>query len=394
MFTKDRWLLPEGIEEILPAEARRFESMRRRILDLFSSWGYELVMPPLIEYLESLLTGVGKDMDLQTFKLTDQLTGRMMGVRPDMTPQAARIDTHYLKRNTPVRLCYLGSVLRTRPDEFAGSREPLQLGAELFGHAGPESDAEVLSLMIATLELSGIEDTHIDLGHVGVFRGLAAQAKLDAEQEIELFDALQRKARSQAESLLSDYGATAKAKEMLLALLDLSGEAEVLDQARRLFKTAPKTVHDALDNLQSVSTLVGRQLPEVGLYFDLAELSGYHYYTGTVFSAFVPGHGRAIAKGGRYDGIGKSFGRDRAATGFGADLRQLLKFSKRQEKEIFGILAPHEDDAQLRQEIARLRTRGERVVSQLPGDKAGAADLGCDRKLARKGDRWVVEKIK
>ena len=182
MSTKDRWLLPEGVEEILPAEARRAEALRRGLLDLFESWGYELVMPPLIEYLESLLVGAGSEFDLQTFKVTDQLTGRLMGMRPDMTPQAARIDAHYLKRNAPVRLCYAGSVLRTRPDEFGGSREPLQFGAELFGYAGSQADAEVLSLMIEALRLADIREAHIDLGHVGVFRGLAAQANLGAER--------------------------------------------------------------------------------------------------------------------------------------------------------------------------------------------------------------------
>src|SRR3970040_359122 len=194
---RERWLLPEGIEEILPDEARRLESLRRRLLDLFASWGYELVMPPLIEYLESLLTGSGRDLDLQTFKLTDQLTGRLMGVRPDMTPQAARIDAHYLKRTAPVRLCYTGSVLRTRPDEFGGSREPLQLGAELVGYPGPEAGGEMRRVMIESLRTAEIHDAHLDLGHVGVFRGLAAQATLTDEQEKELFEELQRKARNE-----------------------------------------------------------------------------------------------------------------------------------------------------------------------------------------------------
>lgn len=394
MPVKDRWLLPDGVEEILPAEARRLEAMRRRILDLFQAWGYELVMPPLIEYLESLLTGAGKDMDLQTFKLTDQLTGRLMGVRADMTPQAARIDAHYLKRRAPTRLCYLGPVLRTRPDEFAGSREPLQLGAELFGYAGPEADAEILSLMLAALAAAGVTNPHIDLGHVGVFRGLAGQARLHPDLEAELFESMQRKARNDAEGLLAEGDVPAAARRMLLALFELNGGAEVPAAARAALREAPPEVARALDDLEAIARIVAREPEAPPLHFDLAELSGYHYYTGAVFSAFVPGHGRALAKGGRYDGIGRAFGRERAATGFGADLRQLLKISTSADGRTTGVLAPAADDAELRREIARLRAAGERVVAQLPDDGARAADYGCDRALVKKNGRWVVEAIK
>lgn len=389
---KDRWLLPEGIEEVLPDEARHLEDMRRRILDLFHTWGYELVMPPMIEYLEALLTGVGKELDLQTFKVTDLLTGRLMGIRPDMTPQAARIDAHYLKRGGPVRLCYLGSVLHTRPDEFGGSREPLQLGAELFGHAGPESDAEILCLMIATLQLAGIGELHIDLGHTGVFHGLIAQAELDAEQQSELFDALQRKARTDVESLLEAMDIDRRRRDMLIALIELSGGHEVLTEARQRLKNAPDGVRQALDNLEAVAAIVARKLPSLPLYFDLAELAGYHYYTGIVFSAFVPAYGRAVAHGGRYDGIGRAFGRARPATGFGADLRLLLALSPSQPAMTSGILAPDENDATLQSEIERLRAAGERVVLHLSG--ALASEMGCERELVRKGNEWVVIKIK
>jgi ATP phosphoribosyltransferase regulatory subunit len=391
---RERWLLPEGIEEILPDEARRLEALRRRLLDLFASWGYELVMPPLIEYLESLLTGTGRDLDLQTFKLTDQLTGRLMGVRPDMTPQAARIDAHYLKRNAPVRLCYAGSVLRTRPDEFEGAREPLQLGAELFGHAGPEADAEILSLMIEALRLADIREAHVDLGHTGVFRALAAQAKLDETAEAELFAALQRKARSEVDALLAESDAPAGAKRMIAGLLDLCGGPEVLAQARTQLKGAPAEVKQALAELDTVAARVARRPGTPALYFDLAELSGYRYYTGVVFSAFVPGHGRAIARGGRYDGIGKAFGRDRAATGFGADLRQWLKLADTATAPLAGILAPDSDGPDLLAEVTHLRAKGERVVMWLPGEKCSAMELGCDRVLAKKGGRWVIETIK
>jgi ATP phosphoribosyltransferase regulatory subunit len=387
---KERWLLPDGFEEILPVEARRLEALRRAVLDLFARWGYELVMPPMIEYLDSLLVGAAHDLDLQTFKVTDQLTGRMMGIRPDMTPQAARIDAHYLKRETPARLCYAGPVLRTRPDELGGSREPLQVGAELFGHAGPQSDAEVLLLMDATLELAGIRERHIDLGHVGVFRALARHAKLAFELEAELFEALQRKARDQVTQLLSRVG-DVKSRSWLAALLDLNGGADVLERAKQNLAQAPADVQQALDYLRAVAASVARQPRAPSLFFDLAELSGYHYYTGVVFSAFVPGHGRAIAKGGRYDGIGAAFGRARAATGFGADLRALLRLSGVADNGNGGILAPADADAA---EIARLRDGGERVVVALPGDNAGPSDYGCDRWLINKSGRWVVEATK
>jgi ATP phosphoribosyltransferase regulatory subunit len=394
MSTKDRWLLPEGVEEILPGEARRAENLRRRLLDLFDAWGYELVMPPLIEYLESLLTGAGRDLDIQTFKVTDQLTGRLMGVRPDMTPQAARIDAHFLKRNAPVRLCYAGSVLRTRPDEFGGSREPLQAGAELFGFGGAEADAEILSLMIEALRLADLGEVHIDLGHVGVFRGLAAQAKLNPEQETELFDALQRKARNDVDALLAAGDAPVPVRRMLSGLLDLSGDREVLSRARDSLRGAPEGVAKALDELQTVADNVARRSGAPSLYFDLAELSGYHYYTGVVFSAFVPGYGRAVARGGRYDGIGRAFGRDRAATGFGADLRQWLRLSAETPASVRGILAPDGADAALVAEVARLRAAGERVVMRLPGDKSPASEFGCDRELVGKSGRWVVQPVK
>lgn len=393
MTIKDRWLLPEGIEETLPGEARRLESLRRTILDLFERWGYELVMPPLIEFLDALLTGVGRDMDLQTFKVTDQLTGRLMGVRPDMTPQAARIDAHYLKRQQVARLCYLGSVLRTSPEDLAGSREPLQVGAELFGHNGPESDAEVISLMIATLALVGVERPHIDLAHVGVFGGLVAAAGIDAGRKEELLEALQRRARSEAEALLSAWGVVADHRARLLALFDLNGDAGVLRRARGLYASVP-AVLTAIDNLEAVAAQVRQQTPSADLHFDLAELAGYHYYTGTMFAAFVPEVGRAIAKGGRYDGIGRTFGRDRAATGFSADLRQLAKIGEPTQAAKPGIFAPAQNDAALVAEIARQRAAGERVVQQLKGDPAVAADYGCDRMLVQKNGKWQIERIK
>ncbi len=390
MTSKDRWLLPEGIEEMLPAEARRFEALRRRLLDLFETWGYELVMPPTIEYLDALLTGVGTDLDLHTFKLTDQLTGRLMGVRADMTPQAARIDAHYLKRSVPVRLCYLGAVLRARPGDFAGSREPLQLGAELFGHGGPEADVEVLRLMLTTLARAGVENCYVDIGHVGVFRGLAAEAKLDVEQESDLFDALQRKARPEIDALLASWDLGARIKTMLGALIDLSGEEEVLCQARTVLQPAGKPVQAALDNLEAIVRQMRAAMPSQVLHFDLAELHGYRYYTGAVFSALVPGQGQAIAQGGRYDDIGKAFGRARPAVGFSTDLRLLLKLLPAEPGRPVGICAPDRDDAALQEKIAALRAQGERVIVALKGNAAKPAELGCDRELTHKNGAWVV----
>lgn len=390
MSRQDRWLLPEGIEEILPKEARRFESVRRRLLDLFDAWGYDLVMPPMIEYLESLLTGVGTDLDLQTFKLTDQLTGRLMGVRADITPQAARIDAHYLKRETPVRLCYIGSVLRTRPDAFAGPREPLQLGAELFGHAGAESDVEVLRLMVATLRAAGMKDLYLDLGHVGIFRALAQDAGLSREQETELFDVLQRKARPEVDRLLAGWDVAGKSKTTLAALIDLRGDRAVLQRARALLAGAGRCTSDALTRLERVAELAQADFPRQTLHFDLAELHGYRYYTGTVFSAFVPGYGQAIAQGGRYDDIGRAFGRARPAVGFSADLRAIVRLTEGESAPRRGIFAPEERDSALTAKIEELRAAGERVVVRLPGDNTNAQAMDCDREIIKSDDGWVV----
>lgn len=393
MNKNDPWLLPDGIEEVLPEKARRLESMRRSVLDLFDVWGYELVMPPMAEFLESLLTGVGEDMDLQTFKLTDQISGRMMGLRPDMTPQAARIDAHYLKRETPVRLCYAGSVLRTRPDKFAGSREPLQLGAELFGHGGHESELEILQLMATMLSQLGIAQVHIELGHVGIFRALASEAKLSADQESALFTALQRKAAPDMNVLLAEWDLSERIKDDLNLMVELNGDDKVLEIARKQY-SKNKIISSCIENIQKVyDGFRASNGSAVSVLFDLAELSGYGYYTGIVFSAFVPGHGRAIAKGGRYDGIGKAFGRNRPATGFGADLRELINLMPAESGKASVILAPLDTDKELKSTINDLRSKGERVAMQLPGGKYSSKEMGCDRELVKSNNKWVVKKI-
>lgn len=389
----DRWLLPEGIEEILPQQARKVEALRRRLLDLYASWGYDLVIPPMIEYLDSLLTGTGHDLDLQTFKLTDQLTGKLMGLRADMTPQVARIDAHNLKQSIPTRLCYIGSVLHTRPDGFAASRSPIQVGAELYGHSGSESDVEVFLLMLETLRQSGVNDTYFDLGHVGIYRQLIKRAELSDEQQAELFDALQRKAKPEIQQLIASWSLDKKMANGLLGLADLNGDESVLEEAHKLLGFAGKEVQTALDNLQAVATQLKAREPDIKLHFDLAELRGYNYHTGVVFAAYVPGRGQAIAQGGRYDDIGKVFGRARPATGFSTDLITLIDLGDRNEQSAGGIYAPYPEDPELRGSIAQLRQQGERVVTALPGDDSEPAQLGCDRKLVKDGKAWKIVKV-
>jgi ATP phosphoribosyltransferase regulatory subunit len=390
----ERWLLPEGIDEVLPPEAWRLEAVRRRLLDLFRTWGYELVIPPFIEYLESLLTGTGRDLELQTFKLTDQLSGRLMGIRADITPQAARLDAHQLRRDEPTRLCYLGTVLHSRPDGFAGSRSPLQLGAELYGHAGVESDVEILCLMLETLATAGVRDVYLDLGHVGVYRGLARAAGLDADQETTLFDALQRKAEPEIESLVRSFGVAQPLAGMFLALAELNGGAEVCARARQQLAGAPAKVLAAVDYVEAVGHELGRRVPGVPVHVDLAELRAYHYQTGVVFAAFVAGEGEEIARGGRYDNIGREFGRARPATGFSADLKTLLRVAGEVGALATGtprVFAPAIADAGLEARIAELRAQGRIVIRGLPGQVADAAAMGCTEQLVYTGRAWGIE---
>ena len=394
MKSKNRWLLPEGIEELLPEPAARLEQLRRELLDMYRGWGYQLVIPPFVDYLDSLLTGTGHDLDLQTFKLIDQMSGRLLGLRADMTPQVARIDAHGLQREAPSRLCYLGTVLHTRPDGFAGSRSPMQVGAELFGHAGAESDVEILQLMVATLGLTGIDDVYIDLGHVGIYRGLARDANLDAGQEAFLFDALQRKAIPEIGEFLADLDLSTALRERLAGLATLNGDSDVLQRARELLAGSGDSVMAAMDNLQQIADLATRRLPGISLHFDLAELRGYQYQTGVVFAAFVADRGQEIARGGRYDDIGKVFGVARPATGFSTDLRSLMELGNRQwPAPAGGILAPAEDDAALSETIAALRADGEIVVQQLHGQAGNVAETGCDRVLHWNGSQWVVQPL-
>ncbi|MHA3885634.1 ATP phosphoribosyltransferase regulatory subunit [Stutzerimonas degradans] len=390
MATVDRWLLPDGIEEVLPPEAARIETARRRVLDLFQRWGYELVITPHVEFLESLLTGSGQDLDLRTFKVTDPLSGRQMGLRADITPQVARVDAHTLRREGPSRLCYAGSVLHAKPQALATSRSPIQLGAELYGDGSASSDIEVISLMLEMLELADVPDVHMDLGHVGIYRGLARAAGLMGETEQRLFDALQRKAMDEIECLTAALEPTLAG--MLRALARLCGGREALDEAQAALAEAPAEVRQALQTLIRIADQLAARYPKMPLYFDLGELRGYHYHTGVVFAVFVPGVGQSIAQGGRYDDIGADFGRSRPATGFSTDLKTLVSLGNADlSTPVSGIWAPHSDDPALWQVICRLRRDGERVVQALDGQAAdAAAALGCDRQLLDKDNSWIV----
>ena len=310
-----KWLLPDFVEDILPAEAMRMEKLRRRILDLFFRNSYELVMPPLLEYMDSLLTGTGHDLELRTFKMVDQLSGRMMGVRADITPQVARIDAHLLNRKGVTRLCYCGSVLHTRPAAPGATREPIQIGAEMYGNTGPESDLEIQRLLCDALKLAGLRDLRLDVGHVAVFRSLAHGAKVGPELESELFEALQKKDIPALTGLTAKLDA--KTRAALLELPQLYGGPEVLKQAERKLPKLP-AVKKALATLHALA----KACP-VPVSFDLAELRGYHYHSGVVFDAYCKGVTGPVARGGRYDEVGKAFGRARPATGFSIDLRSV-----------------------------------------------------------------------
>lgn len=391
----DAWLLPEGIDELLPEEARRLEILRAKLLQTFENWGYELVVPPFIDFLDSLLTGSGHELDLQTFKLTDQISGKMLGVRADMTPQVARIDAHNLKHEHPTRLCYVGTILHTRGDALEKSRSPMQIGAELYGHAGKESDLEVIRLMLEMLAMSGVLNVHLDLGHVGIYRALAEEANLTQAQESELFDVLQRKARPELKDLLESYNLADDLKTALLKLPELNGDKTVLAKARELFKSA--NVQKALDDLEAISTALARYFPSLSISFDLAELRGYHYHTGVVFAAFVPSIGKEIARGGRYDNIGAIFGRERPATGFSADLKVLTALNKQNgieqpEREL--IFAPYVDDVALCETIRDLRAQGRAVVQQLPNQTGGMIESNCTAVLVKNSQGvWAIESI-
>ncbi|MDP1559189.1 MAG: ATP phosphoribosyltransferase regulatory subunit [Nitrosomonas sp.] len=386
------WLLPEYVEDILPTEALHIETLRRRIGDFLFVHGYQLVNPPLLEYIESLLSGSGSDMDLHMFKVIDQLSGRMMGLRADMTPQVARIDAHLLNCKGITRLCYASSVLHTVPSGLTRTREPLQIGAELYGHSGLESDIEIQRLMMECLSISGIKKVHLDLGHVAVFRGLIKNANIPSELETELFSILQAKDIAGLKTLCAEL-TQCVSKHILQALLllpELYGDSKILILAHKFLPDYPE-IRTALSELE----IVGKDLRSVvdSIAFDLADLRGYHYHSGMVFSAYTKGCSNAIALGGRYDEIGKAFGRARPATGFSMDLRELSRLIK-PDPYPKGIMAPNERNNQALEKIIRqLRDNGQIVIVVLQGQECNQSTLNCDRRLVSHNGDWVVETI-
>ncbi|MDR1423191.1 MAG: ATP phosphoribosyltransferase regulatory subunit [Azoarcus sp.] len=381
-----RWVLPDYIQDVLPDEAARLEDLRRRLLDAFRVRGYQLVMPPLIEYLDALTTGAGRDLGLRTFQLVDQLSGRTMGVRADMTPQVTRIDAHLLNRAGVTRLCYCGSVLHTRPSSYTATREPLQLGAELYGHAGIEADVEVLCVLAGAMHLAGVPATRIDVGHVGLFHALADRAGLDEAAREDTFHLTQNKDVPGLRDVLAASGADAAARAALLALPGLYGGLETLDAAENLLPRIPE-VSAALADLRRLAA----DLADLPLGFDLADLRGFHYHSGLVFAAYGGDAPEALALGGRYDRAAEAFGRGRAATGFSLDLRKLAQCAPAAAQP-GAILAPADGtgDPALRAELARLREAGEAIVVALPGHDGTWKEAGCDRRLVQRDGRWAV----
>jgi ATP phosphoribosyltransferase regulatory subunit len=387
----DSWLLPDGIDEVLPEQARFIEKSRRELLDLYNSWGYDLVIPPMVEFSESLLSGFGSDLDLVTFKLTDQLSGRMMGIRADITPQAARIDAHSLNRQGPSRLCYAGTVLQTKPRAPLESRTPISIGVELFGEAGIGADIEVIELFLKTLETAGIDEVHLDIGHVDILRGLLVGSKLSNVQESELFELLQRKANAELDAWIAENITDSKLAGWLKSLPALSGSKDVLAEARSCLAGAPKPVIAALDQLDQIVDALSNQ--SVTIYLDLGDLAGYRYHTGIVFAAYKQGYGKALGNGGRYDNIGEAFGRARTATGFAFDLKSLVANGATEQQTLFGIYVPSTTDTQCDDMVAQLREQGERVVQGFDGQVPNFKEINCDRQLVKKGDQYQIEKI-
>jgi ATP phosphoribosyltransferase regulatory subunit len=379
------WLLPENIADVLPSEARKIEDLRRKMLDHYQLYGYELVMPPMLEYLESLLTGAGQDMELRTFKLVDQLSGRTMGLRADMTTQVARIDAHLLNRNSVTRLCYAGSVLHTRPSGLHATREPFQIGAEIYGHAGLEADAEIQELALTSLGLAGITEVRLDLCHVGVVRAIIATDTAAQKDEATLFALLKAKDLPALQELTKQYDSATR--NALLALPSLYGDVSVIARARTTLPSLPG-IAKALNELESLVQLAGN----ANVTVDLADLRGYQYESGAMFAAYVPGLPNAVARGGRYDHVGEAFGRARPATGFSLDLRELARLLPGAERKR-AIRAPWGKEPSLHAEIRKLRSTGEIVIQSLPGHENDQDEFDCDRALVLENGNWLLKKL-
>jgi len=382
------WLLPENIADVLPSEARKIEELRRLMLDNFRLYGYELVMPPLLEYLESLLTGAGTDIDLRTFKLVDPISGRLLGLRPDMTTQVARIDAHLLNRASVTRLCYAGNVLHTHPSGLHATREPLQIGAEIYGHAGLEADAEIQELALASLALAGFDSVRLDLSHVGLLRAIIAQDAAAERDEAALYALLRAKDAPGLRALTASYDAVTR--DALLALPNLYGDIDVLARAREVLPPLP----GVLKALAELAALAGSALGRAEVAIDLADLRGYQYESGAMFALYVPGLPNAVARGGRYDHVGEAFGRARPATGFSLDLRELARLLPTAERK-HSIRAPWGSAPELKEKIAELRKAGEVVIQSLPGHSNEQDEFECDRVLvlADNGSSWILKNL-
>lgn len=383
------WLLPEHVADVLPAEARRIEELRRTLLEMARGYGFEQVMPPLLEHLDSLLTGTGRELDLRTFKLVDQLSGRTLGVRADATPQVARIDAHLLNRQGVTRLCYCGPVLHTRPEAAHATREPLQLGAEIYGHAGLEADLEVQDLALDGLRAAGLTRLVLDLADARIVRGLVAGATLEPSVWTELRAGLAAKDVSMLRTLAPRLPEASRAG--LLALPGLYGDAEVLQAARRVLPSHPSILL-ALDDLAWLASHVQRAHDDVTIGFDLAEVGGHGYYSGARFAVYAPGATTALLRGGRYDEVGAVFGRNRPAVGFSTDLKALVAVAAPAPRRL-AVRAPWSEDAGLRAAVRRLREQGEIVVCILPGHEHEGEEFDCDRELAAIDGRWVLRAL-
>ena len=379
------WLLPEFIADVLPSEARHIENLRRQFLDTAHSYGYELVMPPMLEHLESLLGDYRQELDLKTFKLVDQLSGRTLGIRADTTPQVARIDAHLLNRGGAARLCYCGPVLHTVPSDLYSTRESLQFGAELYGHAGQEADLEILTLAVEALHRIGVDQIVLDLADIRVVRGLFSGVLADQQTLQQIYGALSNKDADELEQLTRQF--PDEIRGALLALLDLYGDVSVLDKAQQILPERA-SIHAALDDLRNLARNI-TSLSGVKLRFDLADLRGYGYYTGMRFSLYAPGSNAALLRGGRYDEVGAVYGRNRSAVGFSLDVKALTGLAKNPGPKL-AILAPWGNDPQLNQMIRHLREQKEVVVRVLPGQEQYSDEFYCDRELVLQDGNWII----
>lgn len=392
MSVEQPWILPDGVDELLPEAAARLEHLRHTLLAHFDTWGYELVFPPLLEYVESLTVGTGKDLAIQTYQVTDHLTGRIMGFRPDMTAQVTRMDARQMQARQINRLCYCGSILRARPAQIQGKRAQVQAGVELFGHAGLQSDLEITRLMLESLGVAGFNDVLLDIGHAGVIEAVLDALKLSDAARQALLDILSRKSRPDLEAFLKLDVVAPEQQSLCLAMLNLHGPRAVLDQALTQLVPQVPAVEAPLREMIQVADQLAALYPQISFYFDVGELRGLDYHTGLIFAAYDQQEGNLLAEGGRYDGAGSAFGRARPAIGFSIDLLKLAQLSPVLPVTRHGILAPDSLDSDLQTLVKQLRLSGERVIQALPG-QGDARTLGCDREIVPQTGQWEIRFI-